>query len=257
MSAKAANDRAARAASGIDDYVRILFYREVTKLEGIPNNYVRREEISARIRSNIDKILGQYKIEGVTDGVNLSEQIFDDLVEAGLIAELKDPFAGSYFRYSADDYGTHRQATLSASDISRISKLVGKPYFPDVFNAYRSQALQGENEIPKGFHAPSADRIASPDADTAAKLQNALNHLIDVLEQDDSEIADAAARLRLVGQLKAGRELVLAGSFRCYLLYATVLRGLGEIAARYDDHIVGIAARKLIELLAATIFKAG
>jgi hypothetical protein len=243
--------------TGIDDYVRILFYREVTKLEGIPNNYVRRDDIAARIRSNIDKILGQYKIEGITDGVNLSEQIFDDLAGAGLIAELKDPFAGSYFRYSADDYASHRQATLSGSDISRISKLVGAPYFPDVFNAYRSQALQGENEMPKGFHAPATDRISSPDPATIAKIENALGHLIEVLEKDDSEIADAAARRRLVGQLKAGRELVLAGSFRCYLLYATALRGLGEMAARYQDQIVGVAARKLIDLLAATVFKAG
>jgi hypothetical protein len=242
--------------SGIDDYVRILFYREVTKLEGIPNNYVRREEIAARIRANIDKILGQYKIEGITDGVNLSEQIFDDLVGAGLITELKDPFAGSYFRYSADEYGNHRQTSLTSSDISRMSKLVGANYFPDVFNAYRSQTLVGETEMPKGFHAPSVDAIASPDADTVAKIENALSHLIEVLEKEDNQVVDAAARRRLIGQLKAGRELVLSGSFRCYLVYATVLRGLGELAARYQQQLVGVAARKLIELLSATLFKA-
>jgi hypothetical protein len=242
--------------NGIDEYVRILFYREVTKLDGVPTGYVRRSEISARILANVEKILAAHKVTGITDGNNVAEQVFDDLVAAGIVNEVKDKFAGSYFRYIPDEYSSYRQSTVTGSEIYRMSKLVGAPYFPDVFSAYSAQALSGEKEMPEGFRAPPSDKIVDLDKARIAKIDTALSHLIEVIEKDPDFPDTEGVRRRLLGQFKAGRELILAGSFRPYLLYATLLRALGELAARYQESVIGIAARKLIDLLFDLIFKA-
>ena len=58
----------------------------------------------------------------------------------------------------------------------------------------------------------------------------------------------------MLGQLKAGRELIRATTLNAYLLHQTVMQVLASLIEKFKDHAIGAAAKTLVELLIKHIF---
>lgn len=106
-----------------------------------------------------------------------------------------------------------------------------------------------------GAAIPAADRIVTLSHNQMSSLDLSTGELVALVEQENSVDGDAEHRNLLVGQLKAGRELIRAQTFRAYLLYQTLLTTLGVLIDRYGTTAIGVAATKLLELLIEQVFK--
>jgi len=86
-------------------------------------------------------------------------------------------------------------------------------------------------------------------------IQAPLDELIGQVEADNGLPEFPNFRERVLGQIKAGREMLLSGCVWAQLLYWVLLRALGELVEKYGKKAIGVAAARLIELLVEQIFK--
>lgn len=103
---------------------------------------------------------------------------------------------------------------------------------------------------------PASDRIVSLIHNQQTELENSTTELIETLEAENSIDGDSSLRQRVLGQLKAGRELIRAQSFSAYLLHQTLMTALGGLIEKYKGQAIGETAKKLLGLLIEHIFKA-
>jgi hypothetical protein len=103
--------------------------------------------------------------------------------------------------------------------------------------------------------APASDRIVTLSHNQQVDLESASTDLIETVEKENSLDGDSGLRQRILGQIRAGRELIRAQVLSAYLLYQTLVAALGRLITRYKGHAIGIAAAKLLELLIEHIFK--
>ena len=123
-------------------------------------------------------------------------------------------------------------------------------------NSVRWDELRSEGNAPANA-VPASDRIVTLDHNQQTVLETASTELIDAVERENSLDGDSGLRQRVLGQIKAGRELIRAQTLSAYLLYQTLVAALGGLIERYKGHAIGIAAAKLLELLIEHIFKQG
>jgi hypothetical protein len=107
-----------------------------------------------------------------------------------------------------------------------------------------------------GPTVPAADRIVTLSHNQLTDIETSATELVNLVELENSIDGDAVVKDLVVGQLKAGRELIRAQSFRAYLLYTTLLTSLGLLIEKYSGAAIGVAAAKLLELLIEQVFKA-
>lgn len=103
-------------------------------------------------------------------------------------------------------------------------------------------------------YAPGADRIVTLDHNQQADLDNTVTDLIQAAEQQNGIEGDVSLRQRVVGQLKAGRELIRAQAFNAHLMYQTLMTVLGGLIEKYKDQAIGQTAKKLLDLLIEHVF---
>ncbi len=102
---------------------------------------------------------------------------------------------------------------------------------------------------------PASDRVVSISHNQQVILSEGADNVIELLEAENSIDGDETLRARVLGQLKAARELVRAQTFRAYLLYATVVSALGVLIEKFAGKAIGVAAAKLLEMLIEEVFK--
>ena len=134
----------------------------------------------------------------------------------------------------------------------------GRPFALDVIEHLRTipesewSHLRAESER---LQVPASDRIVTISHNQQVQLSEGTDDVIDLLEKENSINGDELLRSRILGQLKAARELVNAQTFRLYLLYGTVVSALGILIEKYSGKAIGIAASKLLEMLIEEVFK--
>jgi hypothetical protein len=104
----------------------------------------------------------------------------------------------------------------------------------------------------KGFlptNIPASDRVVTLLDNQQSDLEDSSTELILAVEKQNSVDGDQSLRQQIIGQLKAGRELVRAGVFRVALIEQTFLSVLGRLIEKYKDQVIGNAAKKLFDLL--------
>lgn len=105
--------------------------------------------------------------------------------------------------------------------------------------------------------APASDRIVRLDHNQVATAEHAVSELLTAVEQDNGDSDQPGLRERIIGQIKAGRELLRAGEFRAYLLHEVLIRALGEIISRYKNQTIVALANALLGALVSQILQAG
>lgn len=230
----------------IEDYVTTIVFRDLSDHLKIKTGFFRRHEIEPIIVAAVEDSLAKYEAGGIVDTIALSAKLFDKFLSDKAIARTTDAIAGDYYRFSPTHVGNLRKKFLDSDQIYQRSVAIGDRFFPDVFAAYFGR-------YPEGFNAqiqvPAADRIVNLNHNQVAELEAPVEELVEQLERDNG-IPDApGTKERLLGQIKAGRELLRSGSFRAYLFYATILSALGELVTRYQGHAISMVAASLIDLL--------
>ena len=185
-------------------------------------------------------------------------EAFDLLMEEGCIDVIDDPVTDPFYRLnrirSKEVYG---QDTSNASSPTFKYASIGQQFLQRAI-----EALEGDapiQEEPSGFDqdlspVPASDRIVTLTDNQQVELEAVSTQLIDAVEKENAIDGDSTLRQRILGQLKAGRELIRAQTLRAYLLYETLVSALGQLVDRYKGHAIGIAAAKLLELLIEHIF---
>lgn len=238
----------------IEPYIRTLYVRRLTK-NAFSDGYIRRDDFVAKIADAMREGLGGFEVADRIDIDAVSNQMFDEMVASSMMEELADDFAGRYYRTSINAITNFRQSVLSGDPIhARAEAIGGDRYFRDVFQGYLSGQVDEPSVGSVSIVVPASDRIVTISHNQRSAIDAPLSALIDDV-QADNEIIEDGVKERLIGQMKAGQELVRSGSVRAYLLYHTLLRGLLELVARYRGRAIAIAAEKLAELLVEHFFQ--
>jgi hypothetical protein len=107
----------------------------------------------------------------------------------------------------------------------------------------------------QGIVVPASDRIVRLSHNETIEMERPTTTLVEALERDNGDEESAGFRERILGQIKAGRELIRAGEFRAYLLYQTLLTALGELISKHKNPSIVELARALLGVLVGSLFQ--
>jgi hypothetical protein len=205
-------------------------------------------------------------------GVNVSEfrtaQVLDALTDIGVASKSYSPLTNGFFDLSRDNAVTLFGAPGWTK--AENQKPARNPSFDieyPVIDAYlksdpswsgyvmaelqRDPALleDGGIEFAGIGGVPASDRIVTLSDNQQTDLEASTTELIEIVEKQNGVDGDQSMKQQIVGQLKAGRELVLAGVFKLVLIEQTILSVLGGLIEKYKNQAIGQAAKKLLDLL--------
>ena len=96
---------------------------------------------------------------------------------------------------------------------------------------------------------PASDRLVSLSHNQFKEIDEPTGTLLEELDRDNGIPDYPGLKERLVGQIRAGRELLRAGEFQLDMFRSTMVAGLAEIKERYGDHVIGAAASAILTVI--------
>jgi hypothetical protein len=100
---------------------------------------------------------------------------------------------------------------------------------------------------------PAADRIVRLDHNQISEADASVSEVITALEADNGNPEVVGLRERLLGQMRAARELIRAGEYKAYLMYELLVRTLEEIITRYGNPTINALANALLGALVSKL----
>ena len=100
----------------------------------------------------------------------------------------------------------------------------------------------------------ASERLVTLTHNQQLEIESAATTVIDELSKENSIDGDASLRDQMLGQLRAGRELIRAQFVKAWLLEQTVCSVLNSLVHRYGDKALGEVAKKLLDLLIDNVF---
>ena len=100
---------------------------------------------------------------------------------------------------------------------------------------------------------PATDRIVRLDHNQISEADASVSEVISALETDNGDPDAVGLRERLLGQMRAARELIRVGEYRAYLMYELLVRTLGEIIKRYGNPAIIALANALLSALVSKL----
>jgi len=242
--------------SEIFPYVRTLVLTKLGDLK-IPGARFKEEEMAVQVMERISPIIREADINDIVDEVVFSSELFDYMIAAEVIIEETERFAGSYYVYDLSRYAKFRDKFLSGDPIYAAAQRIGGRYYPDVFSGYRAHIQESTAAPPDeqiegvdDLVVPASDRVVSLNHNQVSELDGQATEVIDLVWAQNAIEGAPGLRERILGQLKAGRELIRAGEFRLYLLQVTLIETLKWLADNYAKEAIGVLAVELLKALA-------
>lgn len=233
--------------SELDPYIKALV---VHKYEVLPvsQSYCRRDEIISELSSVANDMVSAYNGNGLSDINHFCEKFLDELVESDVFILDSPRFAGTYYKFNPRVWSGFRNSFAASDGISLTASRIGARFYSDVFVGFRGEQDE-DAPLPQLGIAPASSRIVSFDDNQIREFDEQASTLIDRVEEQN-QLGSAGLRELIVGQLKAGRELIRAGSARLYLIELTLLESLKFLAQRYERETIGALAAVLLTALA-------
>lgn len=97
--------------------------------------------------------------------------------------------------------------------------------------------------------APAADRFVRFSDNEIHEFEEKTTEIIESIEKLNSIGDKPGLREIILGQLRAGRELLRSGCFKVYLLEVTLIDALRNLAHKYKDDAIGALAAALVTAL--------
>lgn len=127
-------------------------------------------------------------------------------------------------------------------DLAEMKEFLGAHVSSDV-DAETEQAI------------PASDRLVTLGHNQISEFQKSVDSLVSEMEKDNGVPDRPGLRERLLGQIRAGRELIIAGQFKAYLLYEVLITALNEIIEKYGNETIKSLANALLGALVAQLFE--
>ena len=223
------------------------------------------------IRNRVCQLVG-YSIqpEDISDALEI-------LAQFGAADSDYSPLTGGFWHISYDNFRYYfiDRSMDPADDVEIFQETKKKCTEYPILNAY---ARRGSRYVADAIHhlkngrdldwdelrasekseapqIPASNRIVKLDHNQAKEIDDASSAVIEEVEKSNFIDDDLHLRDRIIGQIKAGRELVRALSLNAYLLYATVVNSLSFLIEKYAGQAIGLTAKKLLDLLIEQVFK--
>jgi hypothetical protein len=130
----------------------------------------------------------------------------------------------------------------------------GRPWLIEAIDAFKLKSSVPSLSSEYLF-VPASDRIVNLTDNQIVTFREPIEDVVSKLAASNGDPEDPTFRSKILGQLKAGRELLDAGVFRLWLLKSTLLDALGALVSKYGSSAIGQAAKKLFDMLIEQIFK--
>ncbi|WP_440977984.1 hypothetical protein ACQHGV_09350 [Sphingomonas pseudosanguinis] len=137
--------------------------------------------------------------------------------------------------------------SLTASGLREAEKLIEQ-------NKFFTARVEGDPLA--GIPVPASDRLVNIGHNQILRIDRPIEEFVSALHDDNGDPDQPGLRERLLGEVKAGRELIRAGTFRSYLLYETLVRALGEFIKRYKSPTLVALANALLGAIVSELFQA-
>lgn len=234
----------------IKDYIWIVFLQNPASAKNLPQHFITREEFELHAMQVITESLNAGGYPDHEANGDLAAQFFEGLQSAGALNMLDDDLAETFFQVDTNKANGFRTEELSKSSIHSKSQNIGpERYFGSAFERFYRE-LWNETETDRSsIPVPASDRVVTLTDNQVKTIDTAASTLITEVEHVNGIDGDPSLKSRIVGQLKAGLELVRAGTLNAYLLHQTMMSVLGALIVKYKGHAIGEAARVLFALL--------
>ncbi|RYE63808.1 MAG: hypothetical protein EOO83_02955 [Oxalobacteraceae bacterium] len=226
-------------------------------------DYARKWIASDRLRSAFMSAMQKSFVEyGFNIGnryTNIVDRHMRQMREAGVLSVDGDEYTGEFLHFEVSNKDSYVKAKIDESGVGERLERLGADA---LFNALKRAAVEEgwalpdqrddspESEaITENAQAPASDRIVSFSDNQITELDEQTSEVIRVVEGQNQLDGQPGLREIIVGQLKAGREFIRAGSFKLYFLQITLLETLQYLAKRYEKEAIGGLAAALITAL--------
>ncbi|GEN98775.1 hypothetical protein NSE01_06080 [Novosphingobium sediminis] len=246
-----------------EDYLKLALLNAICKTDFVETTkkwlpVERMEDIFHKALARHFQDIGIEIGDKYKDIVNI---FIDDLKNNQAIFIEGDEFTGHYFKMPISNVINYYNIIRSGSEVGiRISNLGDGAFTKALINIARSDGVEmGKYDQEIESNISDVDRVSSdfPASDRTVSLNH---NQISQFDEQTSELIDAVERLNgidgesgfreiIIGQLKAGRELIRAGNFKLYALQWTLIEGLKFLALRYEKETVGALAGALLAVL--------
>lgn len=112
----------------------------------------------------------------------------------------------------------------------------------------------GLDDVLKVISVPASDRVVTLSHNEAGNLEHAASEVIDLIEAESAIEGDVSLKSRILGQLKAGRELIREKTFSALIMYNTLLSALVFLMQKYSGQAIAETARALYQMLIELVF---
>jgi len=234
------------------EYLEVMVYGELPALN-VPDQRLRYDEMAGRILDMVTDVLSKKGCDDIIDAPEFTHKMVEDLVEAGAIVVERERFAGDYYVYKPEEYKRFRHSALNSSDVFHASRRIGPRFFPDVIAGYRDELAASDRPdepMQTDRVAPGSDRLVTFSHNQSADLEEKTNAIIREVAGKNTIDGPPGLREVIIGQLKAGLELIRMQVCRAYLLELTIIDALKFIIKRYEkEAVAAIASVLLAELV--------
>jgi hypothetical protein len=218
--------------------------------------------------------LKEYRTWGVETFYKLDSKEFDKAMQEVALGVRKFETSAPFLDVAA------AATTVSSSSLFPKSTSIiesyadlGSDYLAEVLESYEQHILQlaeddeeeaeqsdsppdpGVADPLKDIEIPASDRLVRPSHNEVAEIEHPAAELLEALERDNGDPDNLGFRERILGEIKAGRELIRSGEFRAYLLYQTLLAALGELISRYKNPTIVALANALLGVVVSNFFQ--
>jgi hypothetical protein len=186
--------------------------------------------------------LKRYTHKGMQPYYRIDSTEFDNAMKAGIMGVRSYQIRGG-FGEERPDY----KFLESVADL-------GPEFLSDAIGSYESvlSAVGDDGEVNAEIgigSVPASDRVVSLIDNQKIEMDASATELIDLVEKQNAIDGDQSLKQQIIGQLKAGRELIRAGVFKLALIEQSILTLLSGLIEKYGSQAIGNAARKLLDLL--------
>jgi hypothetical protein len=221
------------------------------------------DEYMSVAHTTIDAAFRQYGIEAEPDFCeDVFAEIFSKLVDENGVVFDGDELSGKWFQFNVANKNQAIANIAKSNPVKARVERIGRPALERaLFNIFENRAAENpsdleQDDLTSNIEIPASDRIVSLNHNQIVSADAPITELIEALESDNGNPDTPGLRERLIGQIRAARELLRVGEYRAYLMYELLVRALGEIVLRYGNPTISALANALLGAVVSELVQA-
>ena len=230
----------------------------------ITGRWIAEDEFFMIYRSTLNFAMDKYRLQPTRNYDYLLDRHWDGLNQNAAISTEGDEYTGNFVRCAIEKKDAYVQERIAKHPVSSRIRTLGEKALERALKVVADrEGWHGDGQddadlMPSGVleesrAVPASDRVVTFSDNQVDELENQATEVIEAVTSQNQVADTPGLREIILGQLKAGRELIKAGSFKLYVLEITLVETLRFLATRYEREAIGGLAAALITALAKHI----